>query len=185
MSIVAFFWVAAHEEGGERHGRRRLPDQRRSGSTRRGPSTQTATRLANGRSRNWPPRSERARLELGEERGLERVEADQRMVVEQQRVGLHGARLASATPAIAFGWISLPRSVRVALRPGIIVSANACSVASARLGAAAAGAAAARIRSATGSAREHQAAEAEHGRPLQDLAARERVHAAQYRGGWR
>ena len=34
-----------------------------------------------------------------------------------------------STPAIACGWISSPRSVRVALRPGIIVSAKACRIA--------------------------------------------------------
>ena len=43
------------------------------------------------------------------------------------------------TPAIAFGWISLPRSVSWARRPGISVSATACRVASARLTAASAG----------------------------------------------
>ena len=34
-----------------------------------------------------------------------------------------------STPAIACGWIALPRSVRVAGRPGMIVSKKACSVA--------------------------------------------------------
>src|SRR5829696_3334133 len=52
---------------------------------------------------------------------------------------------------MALGWISFPRSVSVALRPGISVSANAWSVPSVRVGAAVAGAAAERMRSATGS----------------------------------
>ena len=42
-----------------------------------------------------------------------------------------------STPAIACGWIGLPSSVRVARRPGMIVSKKACSVASARSGSAA------------------------------------------------
>src|SRR3954452_22773548 len=56
-----------------------------------------------------------------------------------------------STPAIASGSISSPRSVFAALRPGRMVSAKACSVASSGRTAAMAGSAAI-IRSATGSA---------------------------------
>ena len=81
------------QESRERNRRRRLPHRSRVGLVAASPSMQTSTRLAKARSRNWPPRWQRARLELGQERRLERVEADQRVVVEQQRVGLDRARL--------------------------------------------------------------------------------------------
>ena len=42
---------------------------------------------------NWPPSQQRARLDVREEGGGHEVEPDQWVVVEQQRVGLHGARL--------------------------------------------------------------------------------------------
>ena len=139
------------EEGGERHRGGRLPDQH---GRVRGAEAVDADRdaLVERQVEELAAARERAGLELGQERGLERVEADQRIVVEQQRVGLHGARLGvRARDRLRVDLVAEVRAV--ALRPGISVSANACSVASARCRSPrAAGSTAARIRSAAGSA---------------------------------
>ncbi len=58
-----------------------------------------------------PAAQQRARLQLRQEGRLEQVEADQR-AVEQQRARRSATAPGSwCAPAIAFGWISLPRSV--------------------------------------------------------------------------
>ena len=95
------------------------------------------------------------------------------LVEEEQRVRLDGARL--GVDAGDRERVDLVAEIgRSALRPGIIVSAKACSVASVGVdGRAAAGATAASIRSAAGSADSDHPAEAEHAMPAAGLAARQ------------
>ena len=90
---MAFVLGRRGAERGERHRRRRLPHEHASGCEASRPSTHDRDALGEGRSRNWPPRVQRAGLELREERRRERVEADQRVVEEQQRVRLDGPGL--------------------------------------------------------------------------------------------
>jgi hypothetical protein len=61
----------------------------RDGLSKLRPPRQTRVRRSKSSAAKSPPR---ARLQLGEERRLERVEAHLRVAVERERVGLDGAR---------------------------------------------------------------------------------------------
>ena len=92
LSIVAFFWVAVQRNAA--NGTAAASSQTWAvGLDGDEPVEADRHALGEGQVDELPEAQQRARLEVGQERRRDQVEPDQRMVVEQQRVGLHRARL--------------------------------------------------------------------------------------------
>src|SRR3954468_10976903 len=122
----------------------------RLGLSKLSPLITAAARFSYGSMRNTPP-CWSARPPRSERKAGARASKPTSGSWYRRRASASTAPGSLSTPAIASGSISSPRSVFATLRPGRIVSANACSVASSGRSAAIAGSAAI-MRSATGSA---------------------------------
>src|SRR3954453_10551191 len=122
----------------------------RLGLSKLSPLSTAAARLSYGSVRNTPP-CWSARPLRSERKAGARASKPMRGAWKTPKPAAPTAPGPGSTPAIASGSISSPRSVFAALRPGRIVSAKACSVASSGRTAAMAGSAGI-IRSATGRA---------------------------------
>ena len=90
---MAFRCVAAARNGGERRPRPRPPTPATLGFAGSSPSTQTATRFANGRSRNWPPRGSERVSSSARKAGSSASKPISGLWKSSQRVGLDRAGL--------------------------------------------------------------------------------------------